>query len=284
MAPMQHTPNPRPVPKRGPAAAGSAYSTAATAPPLPRLRGGGHRARPPSGIESLQESRKFYDHRCRADINATLVAMGYRGEDASRTRADSRRQPPWQSSSAAGPGAARPWDDGSQGYGEGPRGYYGQHEEYAADDGYRGYPQGNPYAGYDEYEAYGQDDGYGPSGGYGYGQPPEYGQRARYGDDGSGYRGDDGSGYRGDDGYGGGEVTGYGNVDPYGYPGGAGGGYPQGTGYSGGYGHPPQGYGGGGNGQQAFGYPAGGYAGSGDYPVQPAGPRPGSGGYPALTA
>jgi hypothetical protein len=204
--------------------------------------------------------------------------MGYRGEDASRTRADSRRQPPWQSSSA-GPGAARPWDDGSQGYGEGPRGYDGQHGEYAADDGYRGYPQGNPYAGYDEYEAYRQGDGYGPSGGYG--QPPGYGQRARYGGDGSGYRGDDG--------YGGGEVAGYGHADPYGYPGGASGGYPQSTGYSDGYGHPPQGYGGGGNGQPAFGYPAGGYpaggyAGSGDYPAQPAGPRTGSGGYPALTA
>jgi hypothetical protein len=69
--------------------------------------------------------------------------MGYQGEDGSRARANSRRQPPWQSP-----------DPGPADYGDG-------YDDYAPDDS---------YAGYDAYDngrgSYG-DDGFGQQGGFG---------------------------------------------------------------------------------------------------------------------
>jgi hypothetical protein len=224
-------------------------------------------------------------------MNANLIAMGYRGEDASRTRADSRRQPPWQSPSGSGPGATGSWSDGSRGYGQ---------DEYATADGYGGYPQDGAYAGYG---MYGQDDGPGQPAEYGYGQAGEYGQRAAYGDGGHGYRDDHDRGAR----YG--EPPAYGQPDGYGYPRGdgdapgngyaPGAGYAPGNGYgqSGGYSHDgyahgdsypldggygqPQGYGG--DGQGTIGHAANGYGGTGGYPAQP-GRHAQPGGYPALPA
>lgn len=101
-------------------------------------------------------------------MDDTLIAMGYPGEDGSRTRANSRRQPPWQSSGA------------------GPTGY-GGHDEYAQDDSYAGYDDYGQQAGYDLHAA--QD---------GYGQQDSYGQQ-----DGDGYRGYGSAGYPAQqDGYG----------------------------------------------------------------------------------
>jgi hypothetical protein len=71
-------------------------------------------------------------------MDDNLFPMGYQGEDGSRTRANSRRQPPWQSSS----------DPGQADYGDG-------YDAYAPDDS---------YAGYDAYDH--GHDGYGGSGGY----------------------------------------------------------------------------------------------------------------------
>ena len=73
-------------------------------------------------------------------MDATLVDMGHRGEDASRTRADSRRQLPWQSSSGTGSGGMGSWNDGSPSY--------HQDDEYARADGYGGFPQSGSQAGY----------------------------------------------------------------------------------------------------------------------------------------
>ena len=199
-------------------------------------------------------------------MDDNLSPMGYQGEDGSRTRANSRRQPPWQSSS----------DPGQADYGDG-------YDAHAPDDS---------YAGYDAYD-HGRD-GYGGSGGYpaqpgGYGsggypaQADSYGGSGGYPAQPDGYRGS--GGYPAQpDGYGSGgypaQPDGYGSG---GYPAqpdsyGGSGGYPaqpDSYGGSGGYPAQPDSYGGSG------GYQAqpGGY-GSGGYPAQPGGY--GSGGYPAL--
>jgi hypothetical protein len=204
--------------------------------------------------------------------------MGYRGEDAFRARADSRRQPPWQSSSGAGPGAAGSWDDDSWGY--------GQDEEYAAADGYRDYAQNDSHA---RHDAYGQGDEYGQPEKYGYGQPGEYGRHAGY-EDGGGYH----DGYSGGTSYG--EAPGYGQSDDYGYPRGggheAGDGYAADSGYAPGNGYPRNGgytqgdgysndeYAHGHGYPLGDGYRTGGYAQSGDYPARPSG-NTWSGDYPA---
>ncbi len=180
-------------------------------------------------------------------MDATFVYMGYRGEQASRTQADSRRQSPWQSSSSTGPGSAASWDDGS-------RGYDGQDDGYAADDGYGGYPQDDPHAGHADLgqgDGYGTAGGYGATGGYGvtgtystggYGDSgaPGYGQRDayRYADDdaypgANGYA--DANGYTAGDGYGSGYGQGQGQGQGQGD--GYGSGYGQGQGQGDGYGH-----------------------------------------------
>src|SRR5271165_1518071 len=209
-------------------------------------------------------------------MNATLVAMGYRGEDAFRTRTDSRRQPPWQSSSGTGPGAPSAGNDGSRGY--------SQQDEHAAAAGYGGYPRGDSYDGYEDYR---QDAGYG--------QPGQQGQQFGYDD-----------GYSGE--YGPGDGAGYGQFDDHGYGQGnasaPGSGYGPGTGYGpgSGYGQPqddtdygqpgPGGYEAHGGGYRD-GY-SGGYGGTGytqpRAALAPSGtdhqtggyPRPGN--YPALPA
>src|SRR5215469_458752 len=76
-------------------------------------------------------------------MDDNLSPMGYQGEDGSRTRANSRRQPPWQSSP----------DQGQADYG----------------DGYDAYSPDDSYAGYDAYD-HGRD-GYGDDG---FGQPDHY--------------------------------------------------------------------------------------------------------------
>ena len=82
--------------------------------------------------------------------------MGYRGEDASRTRTDSRRQPPRQLSSGTGPGAVWP--------GNGSSGDYGQPDEHAAADGY-GYSRDDSYPGHEGsgYQGYDPNGQYGPT-------------------------------------------------------------------------------------------------------------------------
>ena len=106
--------------------------------------------------------------------------MGYRGEDASRTRADSRRQP-WRSSSGTGPGDTGSWDDGALGY--------GQDDDYAAAGGYGGYGPGDSHPGY---------EGYGRGGGYGaHGAPGGYAESGDYGVTDGGVT----DGYGGADGY-----------------------------------------------------------------------------------
>jgi hypothetical protein len=180
--------------------------------------------------------------------------MGYRGEDASRTRTDSRRQPPWQSSSGTGPGAA--WS------GSGGPGDYDQQDEHAAADGY-GYSRDDSYAGH-EGSGY---QGYEPDAQYG--QPGEYGQQA---DD--GYRDDYGPGYGPGPGYGGyrDAPAGGGYDRAGGYPA-----LPSGDAQPGNYAALPSGPGRSGN------YPAlpSGPARSGGYPALPSGPAR-SGDYPAL--
>jgi hypothetical protein len=187
--------------------------------------------------------------------------MGYRGEDAPRKRADSRRQPPWQPSSGKGP-AATSWDDGAQGYSQedsyAGNGAHGGYDGYPPDDSYAGYGDYDQHAGYDQRAGH---DGYGHDGHDGYGEP-------------NGYGGDGDYGYPQGDGYGGSGAQpampgGYGRSP--GYP-------PRAEGHSlpGGYPAQPDDYSGSG------GYPAqgGGYGGSGGYPAQPD-EYSGSGGYPA---
>jgi len=187
-------------------------------------------------------------------MDDNLSPMGYQGEDGSRTRANSRRQPPWQSSP----------DTGQADYGDG-------YDAYAPDDSYAGY---DAYAhGHDSYgdDGFGQPDGYGGSGAYpaqqsghssgGYpAQPDGYSGSGDYPAQRSGYSSGGYPAQPGADGYGSG-----------GYP-------AQRDGYSGSGGYPVQqgGYSGSG------GYPAqpDSYSGSGGYPVQQGGY--GSGGYPAL--
>jgi hypothetical protein len=159
-------------------------------------------------------------------MDATLVDMGYRGEDASSTRADSWRQLPWRSSSGTGSGGMGSWNEGSPSY--------NQDDEYARPDGYGGFPQSGSQAEYEaEYEEYGQPAGYG--------QPAEYGHPAGYGQGDYGYpagtygqQADYGGDYRAD---------GYGESG--GHPA-----LPSGYGQSGGYPAQDAGYG------QSGGYPA----------------------------
>jgi hypothetical protein len=126
--------------------------------------------------------------------------MGYRGDDASRTWGDPRRQEPWRPSQGAPTSANGPRHADAQGYE--PEG------EYPSDDGYgvyehgsRGYGQhgADPhgaapgYGGYDD-SGYGPSGGYGASGGYhsydGYGDPNGRGDDGRGGS--SGYQGQHG--------------------------------------------------------------------------------------------
>jgi len=183
-------------------------------------------------------------------MDDNLSPMGYQGEDGSRTRANSRRQPPWQSSP----------DTGQADYGNG-------YDAYAPDDS---------YAGYDAYDH--GHDGYGDDG---FGQPDGYGGSGGYPARQSGYSS---GGYPAQpDGYSSGAYP----AQPDGHSSGA---YPaQPDGYdSGAYPAQPDGYGGSGDypaqqgGYGSGGYPAqrDGYGGSGGYPAQQGGY--GSGGYPAL--
>ncbi len=193
--------------------------------------------------------------------------MGYRGEDASRTRTDSRRQPPWQSPSGTGPGATWAGNGESRGH--------GQHDEYAADDGH-GYPPDDSYGGYggsgyggSGYEGSGYEgSGYGGySQGAQYGQPEEHGQRGGYADE----------GYR--DEYGPGPGPGYGEASGHGYGQPGRGGYEAGDGgYRDGHGDyralP-------GGPARSDNYPALPNAPAGNYPALPSASPAGSGGYPA---
>jgi len=170
--------------------------------------------------------------------------MGYQGEDGSRTRANSRRQPPWQSSS----------DQEPDGYGDG-------YDAYAPEDSYAGYDDYGQRAGRDGYgdDGFGQQGGYGQDSGYGYPQGDGYGGSGAYPAQQGHYGGS--GGYPAQQG-------GYGGS----------GAYPaQQDGYdrSGAYPAQQDGY------DSSGGYPAqsGGY-GSGGYPAQSGGY--GSGAYPAL--
>ena len=171
-------------------------------------------------------------------MDDNLSPMGYQGEDGSRTRANSRRQPPWQSSS----------DPGQADYGDG-------YDAHAPDDSYAGYDAyDHGRDGYGD-DGFGQQDGYG-SGGYpaqpgGYGSGGYPAQADSHG--GSGGYPAQPDGYRGSGGYPA-QQDGYGSG---GYPA-----QPDSYGGSGGYPAQPDSYGGSG------GYPAqpGGY-GSGGYPA-----------------
>ncbi|MFZ0164967.1 MAG: hypothetical protein WAL12_15415 [Trebonia sp.] len=178
--------------------------------------------------------------------------MGYQGEDGSRTRANSRRQPPWQSSS----------DPGQADYGDG-------YDAHAPDDSYAGYDAyDHGRAGYGD-DGFGQPDGYGGSGGYppqpgGYGSGGYPAQADSYG--GSGGYPAQPDGYRGSGGYPA-QPDGYGSG---GYPA-----QPDSYGGSGGYPAQPDGYGSGGypalgNGAEAEDV-AGRYAGNDWYGGRPAG-------------
>src|SRR5580693_9440137 len=106
-------------------------------------------------------------------MDDNLFPMGYQGEDGSRTRANSRRQPPRQSSDPGqadyrdGYDAHAP-DDSYAGYDEYDHGHDGSGGDPAQQDGYGGsggYPaQQDGYGGSGGYPA--QQDGYGGSGGY----------------------------------------------------------------------------------------------------------------------
>jgi len=182
--------------------------------------------------------------------------MGYRGEDASRTRAAWGRQAPWQGPPGEGPADAASWGDGSQGNGHdrnGDAAGYPEGDEYGyqADNRADGYPGYGGTGRYDRRDEYGYPDAGGRPAGYpqaGYGQPG-HGQ--------SGY-GDSGYGQQGAPDYG--STGGSGQPQPGGYPSRGSGGYPVlGSGGSGGY--PALGSG---------GYPAL-PSGSGSYPEQDAG-------------
>src|SRR6516225_2203647 len=95
----------------------------------------------------------FCDHPCRAGMDDNLFRMGYQGEDGSRARANSRRQPPWQSSP----------DQGQADYGDG-------YDAHAPDDSYAGYDAYEQ--GHDGHDRYG-DDGFGQRGSGGY--PAQHG-------------------------------------------------------------------------------------------------------------
>ena len=124
--------------------------------------------------------------------------MVSRGYTAPRTRADPRRQPPWQSSSGPRP-AATTWNDGSRGYGQ--QDAYapdGEYDAYAPDDSYDGSGGYDQHAGYDQqpghdgYDAYGEADGYGQDGDYGYPQSDGYGGSGGYPAQAAGYGGSGG--------------------------------------------------------------------------------------------
>jgi hypothetical protein len=118
-------------------------------------------------------------------MDDNLSPMGYQGEDGSRTRANSRRQPPWQSSS----------DPGQADYGDG-------YDAHAPDDSYAGYDAyDHGRDGYGD-DGFGQPDGYGGSGGYP-AQPGGYGSGG-YPALGNGAEAEDVAGrYAGNDWYGG---------------------------------------------------------------------------------
>lgn len=204
--------------------------------------------------------------------------MGYRGEDASRTRADSRRQPPWQSSSGPRP-AATERNDGSRGYGqEDAYAAAGDYDAYAPDDSYAGYDGYDQHAGYD-HDAYSEPGGYGQDGDYGYPQGGGYAGPGSYPAQADGY----GRYPAQPGGYGrsGAQPALPGGHDgPGGYPARAGG-----YGGSGGYPGQDDGHGGSGDpaGQGSYGGSGGyrGYGGSGSYPAQSGGYGR-SGGQPAL--
>ena len=119
-------------------------------------------------------------------MDATLVDMGYRGEDASRTPANWGHQPPRQSSPGSGQGNAGSWVDGTQqGYGN------DDYDDYASGGAGYGYENGGGYGGYPQQEAgrgpeapYGQGDAYAPqppySGPNGYDEPGGYAGQAGY--------------------------------------------------------------------------------------------------------
>ena len=185
-------------------------------------------------------------------MDDNLSPMGYQGEDGSRTRANSRRQPPWQSSS----------DPGQADYGDG-------YDAHAPDDSYAGYDAyDHGRDGYGD-DGFGQPDGYGGSGGYppqpgGYGSGGYPAQADSYG--GSGGYPAQPDGYRGSGGYPA-QPDGYGSG---GYPA-----QPDSYGGSGGYPAQPGGYGSGGypalgNGAEAEDV-AGRYAGNDWYGGRPAG-------------
>lgn len=103
------------------------------------------------------QRRKFRDIPWRAGLNANLDDMGYRGDDAARARADSRRKLPWRPSSARERDSDHVSGAGSGVYEQGPR-----------RDGYdqHGYP-GGPSAGPDGGGWYGRSGGYSIPGDYG---------------------------------------------------------------------------------------------------------------------
>ncbi len=201
-------------------------------------------------------------------MDATLIDMGYRGEDASRTPANWGHQPPRQSSPGAGQGNAGSWVDGTQqGYGN------DDYDDYASGGVGYGYENGDGYGGYPQQEAgrgaeapYGQRDAYAPQAPYG--DPDGYGQPGGYADP-AGY--DQPGGYAGPADYG------------YQQPGGPAAGYGQQPGYGQqNYGQPEPGYGTPGGGQPRYpaaddgsgprgGYPPRHGGGSGAYPGQDAG-------------
>jgi hypothetical protein len=164
-------------------------------------------------------------------MDDNLSPMGYQGEDGSRTRANSRRQPPWQSS-----------DPGQADYRDG-------YDAYTPDDSYAGYDAyDHGHDGYGD-DGFGQPDGYSGSGGYP-AQPGGYGS--------GGYPAQQ-DGYGGSGGY---------PAQPDGY--GGSGGYPaQQDGYSGSGGYPAQqdSYGGSGG----YPAQEDSYGGSGGYPAQQGG-------------
>ena len=187
-------------------------------------------------------------------MDATLVDMGYRGEDLSRSQAGSRRRSSWQSSGspqAAGDqweqdgdsyhdGAGYADGDAYAGYGDYPsqgeadRGYpppasnggYGPGDSYPDDQG-AGWPQQQGYRqspGYGQPQGYPQQQGYGqqPPRGQAYYQAPTYDQVADYNQE-PGYGPDPGygpngggTGYAGDAGYGRDAGGGYAANDAFG--------------------------------------------------------------------
>jgi len=246
--------------------------------------------------------------------------MGYRGEDASRTRAAWGRQTPWQASPGTGPADAGSWGDGSRG-----NGYDADAAGYPADgdDGY-GYARDDGDGDYGGYGGYGgqagHEGGYGGTSGYdrrgkhgapdaregasGYSQADygqsDYGQsdygQSDYGQSGYGQSDYGQSGYGqseygqsnyGRSGYGQSDhgQSGYGQPDVSGYGTAGGYGSQDGAGYStaGGYGQQDaSGYGtAGGYGQQdGKGYDTAGGYGQPESSPYPA--RGSSGGYPTL--